>query len=140
MKTMPIFNGLKLNSDGSEIVDTTKLSVGLTFRGKSAEQKLKEMLQRELERARELEETNLDDFDFELPDDSPQLHNSVVINPISKAELTHELKKQKQKKVTADEVPVSSKSATTDRAKRVETKHKDASASETPTDEEGAEE
>lgn len=88
--------GMGLNDDGSEIVDTTVRSVGLRGPIKSAEQKLKEMMDRELERRARREEQVIDSYDFELEDDSVMLHGSVEVNPPSARELREAYREQKQ--------------------------------------------
>lgn len=130
-----------LNSDGSEIVDTTTVNIGLRGPIKSAEMKLKEMLERELEKQNRPNETELDSYDFELEDESPNtmLHKSVEINPMSANEIRREYREQqirkKQKQSTVDEIPVDRKSAKTDHAERVATSKNSARANAT----EGAE-
>lgn len=128
-----------LNPDGSERHDPTPLSVPIRGFGLSADQKLKQMLQRELERDREAEETNLDDFDFTLPDDIPAYHPSVLENPVPASqfkEIVREQRKQsKQTKQTGgDESPAARKSAKSDPAAKPVAKHNNqpSSAGESP--------
>lgn len=135
MSNLPVYFTTGLNPDGSEKVDTTKMSVPLQ-RYKSADQKLKEMLDRELARAREPEESNLDALDFDLPEEEPIIHHSVNTKPLSKAQVLNVIKKQKQNQ-TDGEKPAVRKSAKTDRAQRVEHDEDMDSANEVPT--EGAE-
>jgi len=129
VKIIPIKFNLGLNPDGSEIIDKTVLTVALGSQpSMSADQKLKQMLQRELAKDRDPNETNLDAYDFELPNDEIPLHPSVEINPSSARSIKEQYAKvrneqkqqQKQKqKQTDDDHPVVRKSAQTDRAKRV---------------------
>jgi hypothetical protein len=135
MSHLPVYFNTGLSKDGSEIVDQTKLSVPLQ-RYKSAEMKLKEMLDRELAKANQPEESNLDALDFDLPEETPMYHPMVNTKPLSKAQVLDVIKKQKQKQ-TDDKKPVVRKSAQTDRAKRVEHDEDMDSANEVPT--EGAE-
>lgn len=90
------FWGSKLNPDGSEVVDTSVISVPLRV-GKSAEQKLKEMLERELQRRELAEETELDGLDFELPLENPPVHGSVLINAPSAKVIKEKIREQKLK-------------------------------------------
>lgn len=102
---------LGLNKDGSEVVDTTVRSVSLgRFMVKSADQKLKEMLDRELAKAKRADETVLDAYDFELEDDSPNvmLHHSVEVNPLSKREIVKEYHEQKKRKKAAKDAAAES--------------------------------
>lgn len=117
MSSLPIYKHLGLLKDGSEVVDSTPMAVPIGLHHKSADMKLKEMLARELERDRLPEETNLDDLDFDLPDDTPRVHQSVQTNFKSKREILDELRESKLQK-QADEKLVR-KSAKTDRAKPV---------------------
>lgn len=89
---------LGLNPDGSEIVDDTPMQIGLRGPVKSAEMKLKEMLARELEKQKRPNESELDGFDFELEDETPQLHHSVDINPMSANEIRREYREQQIRK------------------------------------------
>lgn len=89
---------LGLNPDGSEIVDTTPVYVGLRGPVKSAEMKLKEMLQRELEKNARRDETELDGYDFDLEDESIMLHPSVEVNPPSAREIRKEYREQQKRK------------------------------------------
>lgn len=89
---------LGLNPDGSEIVDTTPMMIGLRGPVKSAEVKLKEMMDRELERRARREETELDGYDFDLPDESIMLHPSVEVNPMSAKDIRKAYREQQQLK------------------------------------------
>lgn len=128
-----------LNSDGSEVVDTEPMSIPLShFSGLSADQKLHQMLKRELEKDRAPLEQNLDDYDFDLPDDSVKLHHYAESNPKSKSEIIDviKLKKSEYKKQTDDEPVVRKPSADTSnrKASKLHNKNKSKAAGEDPTE------
>lgn len=114
---------LGLDDQGREIVNTQKMSVTLRV-GLSAEQKLKEMLARELARDKEDDEYNIDDYDFELPNEEVMLHTSVRTDGITKKDIYESIKEQKKAaaaaKKSAGEDSAGRKPATTGRAKRVD--------------------
>lgn len=132
----------RLNPDGSEILDLTPISVDLRVGYLSADMKLKQMLQRELEKDREPDETNLDDYDFELPDDTPQIHPSVQKNPQSKREILNVIKESKQKQKQSEKELDESEDLVSKQPKGASPKHNEKntskSANKVPT--EGADE
>lgn len=93
----PLVN-LGLNKDGSEVVDTTPVLVGLRGPIKSAEMKLKEMLRNELAKNARRDETELDGYDFDLEEEDIMLHPSVEVNPPSARELRKEYREQQIRK------------------------------------------
>lgn len=92
-----VYHGQPLNKDGSEKVDRTVISKPLRGGQMSAEQKLKQMVQQEMARAKEADESHLDYFDFEVPDDPAPIHSWVIVKPMSKKELVNEIKSRKSK-------------------------------------------
>lgn len=129
---MKRFN-LGLNKDGSEIVDKeTKVKSLDGERVIGAHERLHQMLEAMLEKERMKDpnywETNEDDFDFELPDESVQL-DPRVLNPLDKRSI-REFKKQKpSQKNTSGKDSAGSKSAQSDAAQQLESDNK-SSASE----------
>lgn len=117
-----VYHAQGLNKDGSEKIDHTVISKPLRRGQMSAEAKLKQMVQAEIAKIKEDNETNLDAFDFEVPAEPSPIHSWVIVRPVGKKEIENELKRQqKQKqKVTGAQVPGDRKSATTDGAKRLE--------------------
>lgn len=137
---MKNFWNMGLNPDGSEKINTEKAVIPLKRFGLSADQKLKQMLARELAKDRMRDETMLDDHDFDLPDeDSPPIHFSVDQNPISAREIKERINEQRKlqqekSKQTGDGEPVDRKPAKTGPAGKPVAKHnnKSSSAGESP--------
>lgn len=131
-----------LNPDGSEVIDPTVMVVPLDMlKHPSADMKLKQMLDRELERRNRPDETNLDSVDFDIESDEVTLHPLVKTDFYTKQEVLDAEKQRRKKawlaKQTDGKDSAVRKSAQTDRAKRVEgdtsTKSKKP-ASEAPTE------
>lgn len=97
-----VYHAQGLNKDGSEKVDKTVISRPLRSGQMSADQKLKQMVEREIQRRTEEDETNLDAFDFEVPAEPSPIHSWVIIRPVGKREIVNELKRRSQNKPGKD--------------------------------------
>lgn len=103
----------------------------------TADQKLRQMLQRELERMRAPDESFMDYYDFDVPNDqAPELHRAVDTDVVSGSYIRKvytdgkKWKQEQKSKQTDDGDSISRKSAKTDRAERVDhDKNKPKSAS-----------
>lgn len=116
------YHGFKLNPDGSfdysKIPKLTQQPIqGLTEKFKmgllegqhlTSQQRLKIMIQDELDKQNEKPESIFDSFDFEVPDDySPRLHPAVTTEMVSQAQIKEAARvrkelEQKQKKAAKD--------------------------------------